>query len=464
MPIELMVDRWVGYLFRGAGTLLRQFAPPRLKPWATHPPRLKPWATHPPQLKPWATHPPRLKPWATHPRPWGTHQIMKPLLATIAIVLATALLTEPVQAQADLRTYQLKYYILHTDLEPEDVQGMTRRLTLMAEEFHARTRGFTGAVQKRLPIYMFSRPVDYYAAGGARGTAGVYTGDRLMVLAGAELARWSWHVIQHEAFHQFADAAIGRDLLPWANEGLAEYFGHGVFTGDNFYTGFIPPERLARIKKAIREKEYRPLIEMMRLRQELWNTEIGLAHHRASLNYDQAWAMVHFLAHANNGRYQDAFGDFLRAVSHRQQWEQAWRRNFGNDINAFQQRWEEYWLGLPDRPTEELEAQAIVATVTSYYARALSQRQRFEMFEEFVAAAEAGRLKFHEDDRLPAALLEGALAAWPEIGTWSLRLRGKPAVVCVRADGTIIEGRFRLRNHRVKSVEVLVKPPKRKWK
>ena len=384
-------------------------------------------------------------------------------IAFVVVGLITVLSTKPVQAQVGLKTYQLKYYILHTDLEPGDVQGMTSRLTLMAEEFHARTRGFSGAVQKRLPIYMFSRPLDYYGAGGARGTAGVYTGDRLMVLAGTELTPWSWHVIQHEAFHQFADAAIGRDLLPWANEGLAEYFGHGVFTGDIFYTGFISPERLARVKKAIREDEYRPLIEMMRLRQELWNTEIGLAHHRASLNYDQAWAMVHFLAHANNGRYQDAFSDFLRAVSRRQPWEQAWIRIFGNDVNAFQQRWEDYWLGLSDRPTEELEAQAIVATITSYYARALSQRQQFETFEEFVAAAEAGRLQSHEEDRLPATLLEGALAALPEIGTWSLRRRGKPAVVCERSDGTIIEGRFRLMNRRVKSVEVLVKPPKRKW-
>ena len=31
----------------------------------------------------------------------------------------------------------------------------------------------------------------------------------------------------------------------WLNEGLAEYFGEGIFTGDGFVTGVISPERLA---------------------------------------------------------------------------------------------------------------------------------------------------------------------------------------------------------------------------
>ena len=37
-------------------------------------------------------------------------------------------------------------------------------------------------------------------------------------------------------------------------------------------------------------------------------------------------------------------------------------------------------------------------------------------------------------------------------------------LVCQREDGTIMEGRFRIKNRRVQSVEVHIKPPKKKRK
>lgn len=365
-------------------------------------------------------------------------------------------------AQPALRTYDTPYYVLHTDLDADSVREVIRHITLMAEEYYARTRGFAGSVDERLPIYVFRRTEDYYAAGGLRGSAGVFTGRRLMAVAGEALTPQTWHIIQHEGFHQFAAAALGRGLPPWVNEGLAEYFGEGVFTGDAFYVGFIPPARLARVKRGIRSGAFRPLAELMQVDQDIWNTELKFAHHQAGNNYDEAWAMVHFLAEAHDGRYQDAFCDFLRSVSRGQPWERAWLRAFGNDLGAFQQRWEEYWLGLPADPTADLYAEATVATVTSFYARALSQRQRFDSFADFTAAAEAGTLKAHEEDWLPPRLLSSALAKAPKLGSWSLRRRGRPAVLCERPDGTLMQGVFRLANRRVKSVEVIVKRPRKR--
>lgn len=390
--------------------------------------------------------------------------MFRPRLPVVLTLMAGGLvLAAPAAAQPGFKTYQTKYYVLHTDLEADGVKEIVRRLTVMAEEFHYRTRGFAGAVQNRLPIHVFSRPEDYYAVGGMPGSAGVFMGDRLMVVAGEELSTRSWHVIQHEAFHQFAAAAIGRGLPPWANEGLAEYFGHGVFTGDNFYTGLIPSNRVAQIQQGIKEDKFKSLSQMMRLQQEVWNAEINLAHAQAGHNYLQAWSMIHFLAHANDGRYQDAFADFLRAVGRGQPWEQAWVRAFGNRVDAFQQRWEEYWLSLPADPTDDLSAEITVSIITSFFARAFSQRQYFDTLDEFLAAAEAGRLKAHQEDWLPPRLLQTAIKKMPEAGTWSLQRRpGKRLVVCQREDGTIMEGHFRIKNRRVQSVEVRVRPPKKK--
>ena len=384
------------------------------------------------------------------------------IVACGALAVLAAL---PARAQDTLRTYETKYYTLRTDLDADRLREITQHLTLMAEEYNRRTRGFAGTVNRRLPVYAFRDARGYLANGGMSGSGGVFTGDKLMVMAGEEITPWTWHVIQHEGFHQFALAAIGRGLPIWANEGLAEYFGHGVFTGDGFYTGLIPPQRQARVQSGIREGKFRSLKSMMLLPHEVWNAEVGLARQQASFNYDQAWSMIHFLAHADGGRYQDAFASFLRGVSHGQPWEQAWVRSFGNGVDAFQQRWEAYWLGLPESPTEQLYAEATAATLTSFFARAFSQRQYFESFEEFAEAGKAGELKMHTEDWLPSSLLTDALKVAPTMGTWSIDSKpGRRLVVCTRADGTTIEGRFRVASRRVKGVDVAVRPPKKKRK
>ena len=384
-----------------------------------------------------------------------------PVLIVLAAV--ATLVPAPARGQGALKTYQTKYYILETDVDPDRVKEITRRITLMAEEYHNRTRGFAGTVKERLPIRVFRRPEDSYAAGGVRGSAGVFMGDKLMVLAGEQITAGTWHTVQHEGFHQFALAAIGRGRPPWANEGLAEYFGEGLYTGDNFYTGLIPPGRLARLRDSLKEHKVRALLDLMRLSHESWNAEVELAHAKAGQNYDQAWSMVHFLAQADNGRYRDPFSKFLSTVSRGQPWEPAWARSFGFAVDGFQKRWEDWWLGLSEKPTDDLYAQATLATLTSFYARALSQRQSFDSYDDFVKAAQAKELKAHADDWLPPALLTEALKQAPGLGTWTLEKRGaRRTLVLELPDGAVLTGDFKVIENRVKSVDVIVKPPKKK--
>jgi hypothetical protein len=49
---------------------------------------------------------------------------------------------------------------------------------------------------------------------------------------------------------------IGGELPIWVNEGMAEYFGEGIFTGDGFITGVIPPKRLRMIKETSSSKKF----------------------------------------------------------------------------------------------------------------------------------------------------------------------------------------------------------------
>jgi hypothetical protein len=200
----------------------------------------------------------------------------------------------------------------------------------------------------------------------------------------------------------------------------------------------------------------------MQLTRDQWNNAI---RHES---YLQAWSMVHFLAHADNGRYQKPFDTFLRAVGKGAYWKLAWRNCFGEDVdkpdNGFERRWAAWWLDLPANPTATLYDQATVATITSFFARAFSQKQKMDSMEDFSRLAEQKDLKCHCDDWLPPALLLGALVRAERIGEWSLVRQpgGKPPYVrCARPDGVVLLGGFALtaRGDRVDRVAVQVQPP-----
>src|SRR5439155_13186136 len=236
-----------------------------------------------------------------------------------------------------------------------------------------RTKDFSGAIRQKFPFYLFKQEEDYYAAGGARGSAGVFNPNNNTLMAmvlGDRVGQSTWNVVQHEGFHQFAQAVIGGELPVWVNEGLAEYFGEGVFTGDSFVTGLIPPQRLLRVQKEMQSREMRPIKRMMLLAHADWNADLTLA------NYDQAWSMVHFLAHAENGKYQNAFVAFMRAIGRGQQWEQAWLANFGS-AEGFETKWQNFWTELKPDATAALYMKANVLTLTSALARGTAPRQKF---------------------------------------------------------------------------------------
>jgi hypothetical protein len=305
-----------------------------------------------------------------------------------------------------LPIYQTKYYIMHTDLPVPLAREAAIRMTRMAEEYHERTKAFSGVIRQRLPFYLFSKKEDYMLAGGMDKTAGVFTGDALMAVAGEAPTPYTWHTIQHEGFHQFVHAVIGGDMPIWMNEGLAEYFGESRFTGDSFVSGLVPPLRLQRVKARMpRPRDaggFRKLTEIMVLTHAQWNLEMNGA------NYDQAWSMVQFLAHGDDGKYQAPFGAMMIELGRGKPWDVAWRDNFGS-VNGFEDRWRAYWLGLPENPTDALLAKATVATLSSFLARAGAQKQTFGDFPAFLAAADGGKLEISDADWLPPALLQSAV-------------------------------------------------------
>ena len=364
--------------------------------------------------------------------------------------------------------YQTPYYVLRTDLPAERAREAGARMTRMAEEYHERTKGFSGAVRDRLPFSLYATEAAYLADGGAAGSVGQYDPNTRTLMAVAaempvngdgdavlDLHEPAWSVVQHEGFHQFADAVIGRDLPIWVNEGLAEYFGEAVYTGDGFESGLIPQWRLSRIRGRFEAGEFGSIERLMTMSHAEWNGDLQVA------NYDQAWSLVHFLAHADGGKYQKPFSKFMGLLGRGVEWRGAWRQSFG-DARGLEDRWRDYWTTLPDDPTAEGYARATVAALTSGLARASVAGRRFGDAASFLAAAAAGSIAPDDADYLPPRLLaaasrEASRMAAENGATFALADAGPrvpPRLVCTLSGGKTLTGTATMRGRRVGSVAV----------
>ncbi|MEI7766973.1 MAG: DUF1570 domain-containing protein [Phycisphaerae bacterium] len=291
----------------------------------------------------------------------------------------------------------------------------------MYEEYQQRTAGFSGKNRGMLNFELYSKEEDYYTAGGLPKSGGVFTWDgfggiRLMAIAGDSNSQWTWKIIQHEGFHQFAYAVIYENLPVWINEGLAEYFAEAIYTGDSYVAGVVPNDKLDELQGMISKNTYKPLNTMLTMTHAEWKD--AMDHN----NYLQAWSMVHFLAHGDDGKYQKPLIQFMNSLKTGAKPQTVWTKVFGNDITAFEQRWKTYWSELKPDSTQYLYDEAAHRVLTSILARAALNGQKFYTAEDFLMTCEAKKIKISLSARnwLPETLLEEHLPVARKSGKWEL--------------------------------------------
>ena len=379
---------------------------------------------------------------------------MRAFVALVVLVASVAATAAPAAAAPprapELRRYDTPYYVIHTDLPDEGAAEAVARMTPLATELRNRTRalGFAGRIDERLPFYLYARREDYLATSAPPQTAGAFLGDRLVAAAFDDRGSTTWHIVQHEAFHHFAAAAPGTELPAWLNEGLGEYFGEALFTGDGYVTGVVPAWRLARVKQSIKIGRFPPLAGFAQLSQDDWNRNLNLAH------YDQAWSMVQFLLHADAGKHKPRVVAYVQALGAEKAPPAAWDAAFSG-LTGLEQRWKQYWLDLPESGAPDVLNEATVATLTSFLARAVAAGQQFDSFEAFARAARAGTLRCHREDWLPPVLLLRSLDTLPEKARVSLQGRGPATHLIASFPGqSAWAGTFALIDNRVAAVTV----------
>ncbi len=359
--------------------------------------------------------------------------------------------------------YSSKYYNLYTDMSKSSIPEIRVRLRVMAELYYKRTKGFGGVIRSKLNFYMFKNAKDYYAAGGTRGSAGVYRGmtrgdERSGELLAIVNTSDAWHVVQHEGFHQFVHMAIRGSIPIWVNEGLAEYFGEALWTGDSLQTGIIPPRRHKRIVKMMKSKTMLSLNKLFGMTSEQWSANLDIS------NYDLAWSVTHFMVHAENGKYKTMFAQFIGDLARGKNVKTAWRSRFKVHPDVLEKKYKKWWLGLSEEECKLFYKEATVETLTSFLVRSRRLNLKFESADDFFAAARSGKIncdpKKHGDLWLPDSLLTGALASAKEY-SWALEGRyPHQKLIMTDQSGVTFTGEYRISGKKV-TVSCKVAAPKK---
>ncbi len=267
----------------------------------------------------------------------------------------------PVTAD-DMASFRSQRYQVVTNLPVDQARSIATHMDQVFDEYARRLSraGFRPRGPQVMRLYLIDTRenyVDFLGSRGvnAQGTGGIFfvRGDDagLATFVHGQSRTRMLATLQHEGFHQFAWVRIGDHLPPWANEGLAEYFGQAVFVRDKLMTGMVDNRRLEGIRHAIDVGRAFGFGELLTMSDEAWVGRVNAGDERAGLLYDQAWSMVHFLVHARKGRFQSAFMNYLYLIHRGRDSPAAFDEAFGStDPQPFEAAWKQYVLELKPDP------------------------------------------------------------------------------------------------------------------
>src|SRR5258706_3612538 len=258
-------------------------------------------------------------------------------------------------ATPELRAVQSKYYLLHSDLDDDLLYDLGTRMDAMYAEYSRRLSDFDlKESQKPLDAFLSAKKNDYTVFTTSRylHTGGIFIAGKNQLASYLEGQRDTLRrTLQHEAFHQFAYKAIGANIPIWLNEGMAQLFEEAIWTGDAFLMNQVPPRRIRQLQSDIENNNLLSLKILINMSPEKWSDNLAGDPAVGSTQYNQAWAIVHYMAYGDGGKNGARLVTLLKALSKGQEPETAFRDSFGGNLHPFRARFENYALAL--QPTAE---------------------------------------------------------------------------------------------------------------
>jgi hypothetical protein len=301
-----------------------------------------------------------------------------------------------------LTRYQTRHYSLNTDVEPELARDLATRLDAMYDEYARRLNAFGEPQEsKRYDVYVFKRRIDYmkFIDDRVPNSGGVFIPSRDVLAAylegqGRDAMR---RTLQHEAFHQFAHSVISPNLPPWINEGMAQLFEEGIWTGEKFIVEQVPPRRLRQLQADLSNDRLIGFEDFVTMDHPTW-ARVMRDRDRGATQYNQAWAMIHFLVYARNTQgepaYRQLFFEVLKSISSGMDSNDAFRKHFGTNFQGFQKRFVQYAKQL-DPSTESTYVENVEVLADMMLELRDDERVTFSSFADFRKHIERGGYQLH---------------------------------------------------------------------
>lgn len=317
----------------------------------------------------------------------------------LAAVLCLALAP---RAQAELREIDTRHYRVHTDLDDALAGELCQLLDSMHDEYAQRLAILGGeSAMPRLEVFLFRTQKEYlkFSHGRLKNTGGVFVPDQNLLAAFLELQGRDGirRTLQHEAFHQFAFNAISGELPIWLNEGLAQFFEEGLWNGNGFLLGEVPPRRLRQLQADLKGDRIIPFPTLLSMSSRQWSQRLAASQADGATQYSQSWAMVHFLTMAKgpDGEYlyRPRLLKMLRLLHEGKGGDDAFELSFGHNVAGFERRFTEYARALRATPEATLiEHQDVLADMLVDFSRS---GRRFDDIASFRRYVVAGRFHLH---------------------------------------------------------------------
>lgn len=270
----------------------------------------------------------------------------------------------------ETRRFKSASYDITTDLPDEQAKEVADHMDAVHAEYTRRFSAYGKRNAEALRLWVFETQQGYMDFLEEQGTSGQGSGGMffhggkstgLASFLGNRPMPVMLETLRHEGLHQFMYQRIGDNLPPWLNEGMAEWFGYALPKRRGFEMGLADPGAIQHLRKAAAENRLLPLETLLTMSKVEWNQRVRDGN--ASVQYDQAWSVVHFLAFAEGGRYQGILDSMLRSFWMGMDAERAVRTAVGSDLAPMEAAWRKYLDGLqPD------ELYAGLSTLRAYGA------------------------------------------------------------------------------------------------
>jgi hypothetical protein len=338
------------------------------------------------------------------------------------------------------------HYIVKTDHTPDVAQLVGQHQEALFLELYRRMAGARpiASLGGRVEIMVFRTKPKYLLVMGkdAEGSQGQFDpkNNRIGVWGPPDEMDLVLEVLRHETTHQFVGQFIGNRCPIWLNEGLGEFFKYSQFSGGQLTTGQVPGRVLRSLQAALDNDSFISVSKMLARTSKEWVDEVKAAGDKADkaeaaaksaksekggksdkggsggtgttdtttgsggtsgtsaktkkgdeaeIQYNEAWAMVHFLQGADKGKYQGPFLQYIYFQS-KGQGQGAWEKCFGPDTAAFDKLLREYIKNL--KPTVTVECRLNLRLLGKWAIEHYQDAAVFKDMTTFHQAAISGKL------------------------------------------------------------------------